>query len=63
MGTEIRPAYAPGTPVINVHDAEPGTILHGTVQHPVSGVWTEYAVATAYGTERWPVEEFVLLDR
>ena len=44
---------APGTPVINIHDAEPGIIVHGTAQHPATGVWQAYAVTTAYGTEIW----------
>lgn len=63
MHNSQAPTYAPGTPVINVHDAEPGTVLHGTAQHPATGAWTEYAVATAYGIERWPVADFVLRDQ
>ncbi len=50
-----------GTRVLNMNDAEPGTILNGFAFDPATG-WTEYEVETKYGTERWLRSDFVLMS-
>ena len=57
-----KPSLPAETRVLNIHDAEPGTILNGFTYDRVSGEWIEYEVVTAYGVERWQRRDFVLLE-
>ncbi len=55
-------ALSPETPVLNTTDGEPGRILSAIAYDPGTGRWTEYAVSTQYGIERWSAEDFIVRD-
>ena len=57
-----KPSLPAETKVINLHDAEPGTVLNGFTYDHDLGEWTEYEIVTAYGIERWQRRDFAVLD-
>lgn len=60
--TTPQPSLPNGTPVLNIQDGEPATIMNGFAWDTANGAWTDYEVETAYGIECWAREDFALMS-